>query len=207
MSVTLNAKGTSTTSFKVGKNGTIITQGGVISPPAATDLKIDLDTGQNLVIDAGVTGSAVITTTNPNLHISPTTAGGQYLVLVANRWPTTDGTSGQVLATNGSGILSWATPASGGAPTVAIVSGTTQTAAAGYQYILTNTGASTVVTLPATPANGDIVWITNVTSRVDSVIARNGEILQGVAEDMTINVANVNIQLRYINSTIGWRIL
>lgn len=208
MSVTLNAKGTSTSSFKVGKDGTIITQGGVISPPAATDLIIDIDQDQSLVIGVSNTGPALITATaDQDLHINPAVGGGQFLLLNATRWPTTAGGNGQTLISNGSGILSWAAPPSYDVPSIVIVSGTTQLAAAGFQYVLTNTGASTVVTLPPAPLDGDIIWITNVTSRTDSVIARNGEILQGVAEDMTINVANVNIQLRFINSTIGWRIL
>ena len=110
MSVTINAKGTSTSSFKVGKDGTIITQGGVISPPAATNLKIDLDVNQYMVVDAGLSGPALITATNSqDLHINPATGGGQYLILNSTRWPTTVGSNGQTLVTNGSGILSWTT--------------------------------------------------------------------------------------------------
>lgn len=111
MSVTLNAKGTSTSSFKVGKDGTIITQGGVISPPAATDLKIDLDVGQYLNIDAGLSGPAVITSSNnQDLHINPSVGGGQYLVLNETRWPAQDGTVNQFLVTDGNGTLSFVTP-------------------------------------------------------------------------------------------------
>jgi hypothetical protein len=111
MSVTINAKGTSTTSFKVGKAGTIITQGGVISPPAATNLKIDLDVGQYLDVNAGITGPSLITTSdNKDLHINPAVGGGQNLVLVANRWPTQDGTVNQFLVTDGNGTLSFVTP-------------------------------------------------------------------------------------------------
>jgi trimeric autotransporter adhesin len=117
------------------------------------------------------------------------------------------GTTGQVLTSQGSSAAPAWTTLSSGVPTIAIVSGTSQTAVANYQYVLTNTGAATTVTLPASPADGDIIWITNVTSRTDHVIARNGQILQGLSEDMTINMANVNIQLRFINTTIGWRIL
>ena len=38
-------------------------------------------------------------------------------------FPNTDGTSGQVLSTNGSGTISWTTPSAGGATTVGSVSG------------------------------------------------------------------------------------
>jgi hypothetical protein len=43
--------------------------------------------------------------------------------------------------------------------TVQVVSGTSQTAVAGAHYILTNVAATTV-TLPASPASGDTVWVT-----------------------------------------------
>jgi len=115
MSVTINAKGTSTSSFKVGKNGTTVTQGGVISPPAASDLIIDIDQDQSLVIGVGNSGPALITATaNQDLHINPAVGGGQYLILNSSRWPTTLGTIGQALTTNGSGILSWTTIAGSG---------------------------------------------------------------------------------------------
>lgn len=128
MAVTLNAKGTSTTSFIVGKDGTTITQGGVIAPPATTDLKIDLDVDQYLVIDAGASGPALITTTDDkDLHINPATGGGQYLVLNANRWPATDGTSGQVLTTNGSGVLSFSSSMTGSASLNVLKAGDTMT--------------------------------------------------------------------------------
>lgn len=92
-------------------------------------------------------------------------------------------------------------------PVIATVSGTSQAASAGYQYILTNTGSATTVTLPASPSIGDVLWVTNTTGRVDCVIANNGNLLMGLSQNMTINVLNVNVELRYINNTIGWRVL
>lgn len=208
MSVTINAKGTSVSNFSIGKGGMSLSQSGTITPPSGNNLVVSLDTDNTLTIDAGTSGPALITTSNDqDLHINPAAGGGQYLLLVANRWPTADGTSGQVLTTNGSGVLSFTTVSGTAAPTVVIVSGTGQSASANNHYVLTNTGAATTVTLPASPVDGDIIWVMNTTSRTDHVIARNGQLLQGVAEDMTINIANVNIQLRFINTTIGWRIL
>ena len=108
MSVTINAKGTSVSSFKVGKNGTIIDQAGIISPPSGVDLTINLDADKNLVVDAGISGPALITTSsNQDLHINPAVGGGQHLILNSMRWPTTAGAAGQTLVSNGSGILSW----------------------------------------------------------------------------------------------------
>jgi hypothetical protein len=108
MSVTLNAKGTSVSNFTVGKDGTTLTQSGSITPPGGNNLTVVLATDKFLNIDGGLSGPSLITTTDTkDLHINPAIGGGQYLLLNAVRWPTTDGTTGQVLATNGSGVLSF----------------------------------------------------------------------------------------------------
>jgi len=88
--------------------------------------------------------------------------------------------------------------------TVAVVSGTTQTAVAGSHYILTNVAATTV-TLPASPASADTVWITVANSLATNVIARNGNTIMGLSEDMTINALYPTVALRYVNST--WRLV
>ena len=90
------------------------------------------------------------------------------------------------------------------ATTVAVVSGTTQTAVAGSHYILTNVAATTV-TLPASPASADTVWVTVANSLTTNVIARNGLTIMGLSEDLTINNAYATVQLRYVNSS--WRIV
>ena len=91
------------------------------------------------------------------------------------------------------------------ATVVAIVTGTTQLAAAGAHYVLTNVAATTV-TLPASPASGATVWVTWTNSRTTNVIARNGQTIMGLAEDMTLNAAqNSTVQLRFVNSS--WRLV
>lgn len=92
-------------------------------------------------------------------------------------------------------------------PSIVVVSTTSQAAVAQVQYVLTNTSAATTVTLPANPTSGDIVWITNVTGRTDCVIANNGKLLMGLLQNMTIDALNVTVQLRFINNTIGWRVI
>ena len=84
-----------------------------------------------------------------------------------------------------------------------IVTGTTQTATAGNQYVLTN-AAATTVTLPATPAAGDTVYVTVGNSLTTNVVARNGNNIQGLAEDLTLNAQYASVQLRYANATEGW---
>jgi hypothetical protein len=79
-------------------------------------------------------------------------------------------------------------------------------AAAGQHIVCTNAGTVTV-TLPASPSAGDTVWVTVGNGRTDTVIARNGQNIMSLAEDMTADSANVTVQLRYINSTLGWRLV
>lgn len=70
------------------------------------------------------------------------------------------------------------------------------------------TYAGTVTwTLPASPAAGDTVAVTVANDRIDSVIARNGNKIMSLSENMTVDNKNVTVTLRYINSTVGWRLV
>lgn len=112
------------------------------------------------------------------------------------------GTSGQVLTSNGAASApSWQLPA--GLPTMNIVSGTTQAAVANNHYVLTNASATTV-TLPASPAAGAVVWVTVANGLTTNVIARNGQNINSIAQDMTIDNAYAGVQLRYADATRGW---
>ena len=85
------------------------------------------------------------------------------------------------------------------------VTGITQTAVAGSHYILINVAATTV-TLSATPATGDTVWVTWTNGLTTNVIVRNGNTIMGIAEDMTLDAStNGTVQLRYVSSS--WRLI
>lgn len=86
-----------------------------------------------------------------------------------------------------------------------ISSSTSNTISANTHIVLTNASASTA-TLPASPTAGDTVRVTPGNGRLDNVIARNGNNIMSLAEDMTIDNASVGVTLRYINSSLGWRI-
>jgi hypothetical protein len=87
---------------------------------------------------------------------------------------------------------------------VQVVSGTTQTAVSGTHYVLTNVAATTL-TLPASPVSGDTVAVTPANSLITNVIARNGNTIMGLSEDMTLDNADATITLRYLAST--WRLI
>jgi hypothetical protein len=111
------------------------------------------------------------------------------------------GTSGQVLTSTGNGPPTWQLPA--GLPTFNFTTGTTQAAVANNHYVLTNASATTV-TLPAGPNLGDVVWVTVGNGRVDNVIARNGQNIQGLAENMILNGTYAAVQLRFAGESDGW---
>ena len=114
--------------------------------------------------------------------------------------PSQTGNGGKTIYTDGI-TASWQ---SIGGP-VTVVSGTTQTAVAGNHYVLTNVAATTV-TLPASPASGDTVWVTWTNSLATNVIARNTQTIMGDATDMTLDAAtNGTVQLRFVNG--GWRLV
>lgn len=92
------------------------------------------------------------------------------------------------------------------ATALSIVTATSVTATAGQHIVLTNASTSTC-TLPASPAAGDTVWVTVGNGRTDSVIARNGNNIMSLAEDLTVDNANVTVQLRFVNSSLGWRLV
>jgi len=150
----------------------------------------------------GNASTATLSTTATNL------IGAQWTIPYQSGIDTTSmlaaGTSGQVLTSNGAAPPSWTTPVSGGSLTVVIVSGTSQAATAGNQYVLTNVAATTV-TLPASPASGDTVWVTPTNSLLTNIIARNGQTIMGLAQDMTLNVADTTVRLRFVNSS--WRLV
>lgn len=84
-------------------------------------------------------------------------------------------------------------------PNVSVVS-TNTTAVKDYAYILT---AAITLTLPASPTVGDKIQISNQSGGTP-VVARNGSNIQGLAEDLNLNVDGYGIQLIYSGVTKGW---
>ena len=73
-------------------------------------------------------------------------------------------------------------------------------------YVLTNVAATTV-TLPASPTAGDTVWITPGNGLATNVVAQGGSRIMSLLEDMTLDNTNATACLRYINGTLGWRLV
>lgn len=105
-----------------------------------------------------------------------------------------------ITITNGAGSI---TIASSALPAMNVVTGTSQTATAGNQYVLTN-AAATTVTLPASPTAGDTIYVTVANSLTTNVVARNGNKIMSLSEDLTLNAPYAAVQLRYADATRGW---
>lgn len=114
------------------------------------------------------------------------------------------GTSGQVFTSNGaSAAPSWQSVSVQGIPALNIITTTTHTGSSGNHYVLTNVAASTL-TLPASPAAGDLVWVTTGNSLTTNVVDRNGNNIEGAATNLTLTATQQYVQLRYVNATLGW---
>jgi hypothetical protein len=70
----------------------------------------------------------------------------------------------------------------------------------------TVTAAGLTLTLPASPTSGDAVGISISGNITDTSISRNGQLIMGLAENLTINLTGVGITLVYSGATYGWRL-
>ena len=113
--------------------------------------------------------------------------------------PSSDGDSGQVLTTDGSGVLSFATV--GGAYNSWLVKTSAYTAVAGDQIIV-NSSSAVTITLPASASAGNTVII-KATGGGTVTIGRNSQKINSTAADGTI-LSGGATQLVFVDSTIGF---
>jgi len=96
---------------------------------------------------------------------------------------------------NMSGYVSWS-----------VISSDT-TATDGQGYMVDTSSAAVTVTMPASPGEGDKVWIVDLAGtfgKNNLTVARNGKKIMALEEDMTVNENHVGFGLVYSNSTYGW---
>jgi hypothetical protein len=132
---------------------------------------------------------------------SPTTVSSSYTLVL----PTATGTTNQVLQTDGSGNLSFATVTGGAAWQAVVTSSLTVVSKNGY-FVNTSGGVITA-TLPASPTLGDFISFIDYNATFDTnnlTIARNGKPIQGLAEDLTVNQERAGLTLVFTDDTQGW---
>ena len=69
------------------------------------------------------------------------------------------------------------------------------------------TTAGVTVTLPASPQPGWLAGVGIAGTFTDTIVGRNGSNIMGLSEDMTIDVAHLNVSFLYVDSTIGWKVI
>jgi len=129
-------------------------------------------------------------------YVHPTTDGSKH---VPANSTTNDG---KVLTASAvAGVYTWEVIAAGAsylAPTNIAVN---TTAVSLNVYVFT---ADLTLTLPITPTLGDKVKISNMSGVLTCVIARNGQNIVGLAEDLTIDSLNIGFELIFTGATKGW---
>jgi len=187
-----------------------------LGTPGGSDTQIQFN-------NAGVFGgSANLVWDGTNLNIGATgalrlqdTTGGEYIGLkaagtvassVTFTLPSADGTSGQVLQTNGSAVLSFATPSGGGTSWQAVKTGNFN-ATAGEGYFVDTTSAAITATLPSSPTIGQEISFIDYAGTFDTnnlTVGRNGKNIQGLAEDLTVSIERSGFSLVFTDNTQGW---
>jgi hypothetical protein len=170
----------------------------------------------------GWTGSAFSWVNSPSATSATNLAGGgAYTVVYQSAAGTTaylaNGTTGQVLKATTDGAPTWGDTGDvtlTGTQTLTNKTLTSPVITQNVQVISTNTTAvrsrtyvmtaSLTLTLPASPAPGDWVKTQNSSGTQTCVIARNGQNIMSLAENLTINAAHVPVNLIYADSTRGW---
>jgi hypothetical protein len=96
--------------------------------------------------------------------------------------------------------------AGGGSGTVISYSVTATSKTLVNGEICTVTAAGQTITLPASPTQGWQAGVSVAGTFTDTIIARNGSNIMSLAENMTVDTANISVTLVYIDATRGWRI-
>jgi hypothetical protein len=113
--------------------------------------------------------------------------------------------NGYVLSSDTNGVTQWASPR----PYTYSVVSTSFSAVSDNAYFVNTSSGGVTATLPASPSTGDSIRFFDVAKTFDTnnlTIARNGELIQGDAANMTVNSESAAFELVYSNSTYGWRI-
>lgn len=148
------------------------------------------------VDEDGISVANGTSSTGAVLRLGEATANGTNYVavqapasLAANTTytlPSADGTSGQLLSTNGSGVLSWATDASGGASYSAVrtQSGTSYTLVLGDAGDYIQTTSTTAVTITV-PPQSSVAWVADTEIYFEQ--NNTGQITIAAGSGVTIN--------------------
>jgi hypothetical protein len=222
-----NTSGSQTLTFApTGGTGVVLQQGAktLVYTDGTTMFDVMADLGDikcNTITSNGVVTITGNTDITGNLNLLATssvrfqdTTGGEYIGLKANgtvansvtfTLPIADGTADQVIKTDGSGNLSFATVSGGAAWQAVKTADFNVTAKEGY--FIDTTSTTITATLPGSPTIGDFVQFIDYAGTFDTnnfTVARNGNPIQGSAADLTVSVERAGLTLVFVDATQGW---
>lgn len=173
-----------------------------LTATAVTPTSADLNTLAGASTTGGVGVNVVTQTSTDNSTKAASTAFVSTAVAAAafsTLLPSQSGNAGRNIWTNGA-TASWE---SVGGP-ITSISGTTQTAVSGPQYVATNVAATTL-TLPSAPSLGDVIWFTVGNNLRTNVIDPGAKSINGVSGSLTVDDPYATIFLKWDGST--WRLV
>jgi hypothetical protein len=187
-----------------GAAGTALVSNGVAANPSFQSIAV-LGT-----VTTGVWNGTAVTVPYGGTGVATFTDGG---VLIGNGagavQVTTAGISGQVLTSNGAGVdPTFQDAASGGATYLRKTAN--YTCSASEAILASTTGGAWTLTLPASPSQFDVVGPvidTDGTFATNNLtVARNGNNIMGLAENMTCDRSYQSFSLEYDDAANGWRL-
>lgn len=165
---------------------------------------IEVPTNSNIQTPSGEVGInrglRVNGSTSGTLTFQPAATTSSHSITM----PSAQGDANTFPRNNSSGNLSWVR-----AQWVVSQKTTNYTAVHLDKILADTSGGSFTVTLPATPAVGDAVMIMDGANSFGTnslTVGRNGENIQGIASDYTINTNNAWLEFVYCGATFGWTV-
>ena len=137
-----------------------------------------------------------------------TTFGGAVVAGGGTSLPSQTGNSGKYLTTDGTNA-SWGT-VSGGSTFTWNIASSNSTMSTNNGYFVDTSSAAKTMTLPASATLGDTIRINDLAGSFATnnlTVARNGHKIQGVADDLLVDINQSSFGLVYSNSTYGWKVL
>ena len=167
----------------------------------------------SLTISGGTVTLGVTSTTTGKLVFSGGTLGAVTIApqATAGTWefdlPTTAGSAGQVLTSQGGAgtAMTWTSPGAA----CCTPETTNFNCTAGNIYTVDTTGGAVTMTLPASPNNGDVCgWVDALQhfAVTNFTVGRNGKNIANIAANLLVNLTNGNFQLVWDSTNSTWQI-